>query len=288
MVSRLQYGEFEQYFAVEEAKVSVSASWKRLLLANRCVFRFSYDEYVNVVVGPEKKHFTVHKNIIFARSPFFEKACSEKWSRSGPQGGVELVETDPAVFDTYPHYMYTIMVDVGKSDYNLADEDQVDRKSLKLANTYVLADYLQDLRTANLIMSTFIDHHQKPKRIVPSSGTVAYVMNNSTNGSPLRQIIVDFLVHHATSKTMKRISDDLDIPRALLGEILMAKVDLEERNEHETRGYVIRPKYVFEQRRCRYYQHSDANSFCGEDGLNKNRSEGEGEASEEGRNDGHD
>jgi hypothetical protein len=97
-----------------------------------------------VLVGPEKKSFSIHKNIICNRSPFFQAACAERWQASTPKA-LELPEDDADTFDVYLHTAYTGHVDVGDLEDAWVGEEtlpEYDRRSLRLVNSYVLADKL--------------------------------------------------------------------------------------------------------------------------------------------------
>lgn len=226
-----------------------------------------------MVVGPEKKKFVVHKNIITARSPFFEKACSEMWSRSGPHDGVELPETDPAIFDVYLHCIYTNDVDVGHENFQLHDEEDMawgDRMDLRMAKTYILADYLRDVCAANSIMKSLISRNEEASNIA-SSFTMSLIFKNATHDSPIRMLMLDYLVHQAAKTTIEIVCNDETIPRSVLGEVLVRKVSLEEEHVDSILREAINPDFVSDQKQCHYYQHDEANPTCGQDCLKKEK-----------------
>lgn len=69
---------------------------------HRCDYSNSFD----VLVGPEKKKFAVHYDIVAGRSDYFKVARSSQWNKD-PQVPTDLSDADPSTFQDYEHLVYT-------------------------------------------------------------------------------------------------------------------------------------------------------------------------------------
>jgi hypothetical protein len=58
-----------------------------------------------VLVGPEKKEFRIHKNLLVAASPFFKEALNGRFAEAGSQQ-VSLPEHDPETFELFCDWLY--------------------------------------------------------------------------------------------------------------------------------------------------------------------------------------
>jgi hypothetical protein len=69
---------------------------------------------------------------------------------------------------------------------------------LLLAKTYLLADKLRDLTTANLVIDEYIRFSQTMRRN-PDTQVVKHVYESTVHGSPLRRLMRDYTVHETSS-----------------------------------------------------------------------------------------
>ena len=60
---------------------------------------------IKVLVGSNQELFTVHKNLICASSPFFERAMSGEWAESATQT-IEMPDDEPGIFALYIYWLY--------------------------------------------------------------------------------------------------------------------------------------------------------------------------------------
>ena len=67
--------------------------------------RSTYSTTITVLVGVAKESFTVHEDIICARSNLFKAAVSKDWKEAGSKT-VNLPEQSPAVFKAYLESVY--------------------------------------------------------------------------------------------------------------------------------------------------------------------------------------
>lgn len=130
-----------------------------------------------VLVGVEKVKYTVHTDIICARSDFFKAACKEHW-QEGQARVVPLPDTEPDTFQMYMDLLCNRLV------YDNASS------SLPLIKFYVLGNFLGDVKTRNQAMRLLLSPKQED---CPSTVSVDFVWKNTTSGSLLRKWAIDMI-----------------------------------------------------------------------------------------------
>lgn len=121
-----------------------------------------------MLVGVAKESFTVHEDIICARSNFFKAAVSKDWKEAGSKT-VNLPEQTPAVFKAYLESVYfpnADLLELVKShahDLVLNSEDRF-KKDIVLAKAghglvklYLLGDFVGDVLLKNEIIRAIVE-----------------------------------------------------------------------------------------------------------------------------------
>jgi hypothetical protein len=224
-------------------------------------------DYIEVLVGKHRKSFSVHKNIVCARSPFFAAACSERWIESKSKS-IELPEDDPDVFDIYLHCVYTNCVDVGDTEEALESEDGFDeheRECLRLLNTYILADKVGDVITSNMVIDEIILMSEETD-LLPSSKVTGIAASTAPPETPIYQLYLDFYVYEAGVSAIQTFKRGY-VPEAFMLSVLEEKTKLSEDNR------TVKIEDVFEygfttNHKCRYHRHDNEHPRCG-DGCEK-------------------
>lgn len=67
---------------------------------------FATSDIITIYVGPERRVYTAHKDLLIARSPFFEK-CLQSGFKEGKQNEVCAEEDVPEAFDLLVIWIYT-------------------------------------------------------------------------------------------------------------------------------------------------------------------------------------
>ncbi len=68
---------------------------------------FTQIGFINVLVGPERTKFHLHKDLIYPRSPFFAKFLQANAFKEGEERQVKLEEEDPEAFEQLVNWTYT-------------------------------------------------------------------------------------------------------------------------------------------------------------------------------------
>jgi hypothetical protein len=220
---------------------------------------------VEVLVGPDKTKFLVHKDKLLQRSTFFKAACSERWQQSGSKA-VELPEDIPDIFEIYIHCVYRDEVDLGDLSQRIGEESaEVNDDYVafdRLIRTWCLADKLGDLVSANALMDYFVDYSDRI-HLVPAPKLCGLAYDMSMEGSCIRQLTVDLHLYDSTGsfedptlygKHFATIAFDVAAEDAKAEALNKEKTIAEVYNTHFTSTY-----------RCRYRQHEKDHLRCGRD-----------------------
>ena len=111
---------------------------------------FASSKVITILVGPSKASYTLHKDLLCAHSPFFERCLSSGFlERQKDQ--VELPEDSPEVFEHLIDWVYRRDV-----------VEPTDQPSLQLAiHTYVFADKLCMPAFKNDVVTKIRAYHEK-------------------------------------------------------------------------------------------------------------------------------
>jgi hypothetical protein len=110
---------------------------------------FASSKVITILVGPSKTSYTLHKDLLFAHSPFFENCLRSNFLEK-QKDQVELPEDSPEVFEHFINWIYR--EDVIKP---------TDQASLELAvHTYVFADKLCMPAFKNRLMTKIRAYHE--------------------------------------------------------------------------------------------------------------------------------
>lgn len=161
---------------------------------------------VKVVVGADKMTFHVPKNLLCARSTFFNAACSEKWSE-GPTTLIGLPDDDPALFSIYLQLLYTDRLVTEGDDAVEAGGTQW----ITLMKAYVLADKLGDTKAANAVLDDILKQLKRCKiGTGPSGIAMQYAYDHTVNvTSPLRKMLVDYCLVRWKGGELLRIAQSM-------------------------------------------------------------------------------
>ncbi|KAF2121789.1 hypothetical protein BDV96DRAFT_468436, partial [Lophiotrema nucula] len=135
--------------------------------------------------------FYVHEFAICDRSPFFDKAMKPEWADQRPDPRViELPDDDPAAFSLYLHWLYTKKLPVLPDDQESPSYEGFHN----LAYAYVLGERLMDIEFKNVVADAYVLYARGTapgKQHYPSNEDVRILYEGTSEGSPIRQLLID-------------------------------------------------------------------------------------------------
>ncbi|TVY93346.1 hypothetical protein LAWI1_G002208 [Lachnellula willkommii] len=114
---------------------------------------------VDILVGPDKKLFRVHKTFLCRRIPYFDKMFNGAFKEAG--GVAELPEDDPAAFDLLMEWTYNSNPRRLRDLVPVIDSDMVSRPSWDVVAFYALAMKLCLPDLQDLIMIVLIRYDKR-------------------------------------------------------------------------------------------------------------------------------
>lgn len=214
-----------------------------------CV-RIDFSEHFRVLVGPEKKAFMVHKDVIMQRLPFFKAAVAKRWSGSDEEKVIELPEDDAEIFGEYLHCVYQDTVTTKISEAGLPPS---------LVYLYCLVDKLGDLKACNTVLD-FLITASGDKEALPSLTFVTLAFEHTPSGSQLRRLLVDFWLHETPRATLDAEALESAPPAFLCQFMREYRKVKEEDQEVDVRGTF---SHAPGQRgRCYYHVHDEGCPGC--------------------------
>jgi hypothetical protein len=109
-------------------------------------------EVVTILIGPKKKRYIIHKDIICHHSEYFRTAYNGRWKESDE--GVSLEDVEVEVFNVFVHWLYTQQLPEDKDFRDIANinnKGQIDNedhecdtvllKAFVFGNRFLVADF---------------------------------------------------------------------------------------------------------------------------------------------------
>ncbi|KAK3707250.1 hypothetical protein LTR37_012251 [Vermiconidia calcicola] len=219
-----------------------------------------YVETLNVLVGPEEQLFTVHKDAICHKSPFFAAACSTQWAEH-QDGTVRLQFVEPNTFKLYIHWVYTAQLDISIIELPFYEKLETQpqkhpaweatclriHKASLLCKTYVAADVLLDRHLKNEVIDQLLGLSTYPLDAV-SEDYVNYIWSNTHVNSGIRRCIADYLAPTTSARDAKVLS------REALVDLVARLIEL---RDYPDLAYL--PGF---SDRCKYHEHVEGEKRC--------------------------
>ncbi|KAL1629713.1 hypothetical protein SLS56_005368 [Neofusicoccum ribis] len=130
-------------------------------------------------IGPDKKVFSVHKEIFSRQSPYFSALFSGHW-KEGKKKSVTLNDADPDAFGIVMNWKYTDHISKALVDNTLVQ-------------AYIFADRYDVPELRQRIALRFYDLYYSPKRTrwLPSFETIICAFDNLPESSKLCKVFID-------------------------------------------------------------------------------------------------
>lgn len=234
--------------------------------------QYDFSKTFEVLVGPEKKLFTLHHDLITSRSKFFRVARSSHWTADSSKS-TDLVDYDSTIFSLYlqcvytgsiaiPHPEYVRWCAEGRSD-DKTDEtiDETNDVLESLIKLYSCADKLEDLTAANLAIDELVRFSEDCKILPTAKGVLHLAYESTPSNNPLRELLRDWVIHEA-SEAMFALSNSIDVfPKEMLFDIVKEFNAIKHDGIDETVSSAY-DLYVSLQDKCHYHQHNDEHQKC--------------------------
>lgn len=128
--------------------------------------------------------------------------------------------------------------------------------SVTLIRLYLLADKLQDLVTANMIINELIRFIAKdPEENFPKGAATTLAYNGTPKSSPLRRVLRDYWTHELADRLDPTLIEEQDFPRDFLQDVTM-----EFMRQFTSVCDGDAPSTC--EDKCRYHQHDDDHPPC--------------------------
>jgi len=231
--------------------------------ADQC--RYDFSQSFDVLVGPEKKRFSVYYNILTKRSRFLQAARSSRWTKDS-QRPTDLTDFDPEVFSNYLRLVYTGEIfqpeQLGEDGWAEATETAFNSDLSELIKLYELADKLEDLTSVNLIMDEFLASYQEAWRMfIPSVTTQIY--QHTPSNSPLRTVVRDVILFHTNPTFYEDDGGCKQYPVELLLDVLREDAKIKDRNRSNQKTIAeLYDVKISDFDKCHYHQHHDGHPKC--------------------------
>lgn len=161
-----------------------------LFVANVMFASFTTSEIVTVYVGPKRKRFFLHRELICERSPFMEKCLKKGHFDEGYKNELYLPEDDPKAFSIIVDWIY-------RSRIPLRTDPLFDVSDMSAA--YCMADKFVMEELQNSIMDGIrasLSRKEGELCKTPYFSALALTHISGPPKSPLKRFLVEHMVHH--------------------------------------------------------------------------------------------
>lgn len=168
--------------------------------------------------GKKVKSYHIHGSCLTASSLFFKKALSGSWKESNERV-VKLPKDKSDTFELYLNCIYGQEMSIEPDPIPI--DHQGLEEQLELANLYVFAEKMQDVRTKNKVVKAFMQTVFKIRKdgvwFAPAVKVVRLIYENTLAGSPMRRLLVDIFAYAISHKYDWRVEH----PKQFLIEVLV-------------------------------------------------------------------
>lgn len=213
-----------------------------------------------MLVGKQKKEFTLHLCFATKTSEFFKAATRGEWVEAKTKI-IRLPEANVKDFEIYLQWMYTKAIvfddcDPTYANFRFGKEEDRDRlanvRYPKLVDLYILGDALMDKAFRNAVIDTIVETILEINKH-PGNDDVIKAWNQTPIGSMLRKILLDSWTASINVTIFDEYKSLLppDFRDDLIREVI--RVACGERNKEEGPQYATR---------CKYHEHDDSAPKC--------------------------
>ncbi|KAK0347935.1 hypothetical protein LTR91_005817 [Friedmanniomyces endolithicus] len=212
---------------------------------------------VDIFVGPERKHWSLHRNLLCHHSSYFE---TEFEGHEVPKGGkkngenkLELPEDDPKGFQLLVKWLYQGQME----DSSILTEEEKYEYAVACHKLYALCDKFDMIHLKNLAMDLY-RANLNAAQLVPDADEINDIYRGSPPGSPFRTLMTKIAARQIMDPDVDK---DAETYRKCFQNNPDFAVEMVNAIRHMSGGMLFDdPTEVLE---CAYHDHSDG-SYCGE------------------------
>jgi len=194
---------------------------------------------IRVGEGDNCRDFQVDKNILCARTPFFQSAFNGQW-KEGVSGILPLPDVEVQSFETYVKFIYK---EGNWFDYDASKYTTRRRMLVKFfIRTYGFAEQIQDLEFADAILDAL--------RVV-GHAEISLVYELTSAQSPLRRLLVDDWVDKGSPGPLICMNYEIQIYKDI------AVRCLEVRSNPN-----LKRQFALSKNQCAYHYHTRSAASC--------------------------
>lgn len=203
-----------------------------------------YSDSIEVIVGQEETHFSVHKDTIAERSPFFRAALSHDF-REAKEKRVRLPDCEQETFNCYLACIYTLAL-----EYEAGPQENYTH----LTKLYILADQLRDVQLCNEI----VDHLKRLVDTAPGTEMVRLLYDTFPAGHKMRAFVVALCRDNCDSLWLP--DNRAELPPEFVFDLAVEYAEcLEELHASATTSP---RRHVNKHDRCHWHEHGDEAPAC--------------------------
>ena len=153
--------------------------------------KFQDNPTVTLNVGPDRRAFHVHQELLFGSSPVFQAAFSGAYQESD-EGCMALPEEDPETVERLMHWLYFRSLGLIKAVCSKTSNERF----WQLARLSTLADKFNVEHLKNSIIDESFAMRKNSNVVPPTLLVIAYIYENTTETSSLRKLMVGWYAWH--------------------------------------------------------------------------------------------
>lgn len=174
----------------------------------------------------------VHRDIISAKSPFFEAACSKRW-KEGLEKTIRMPEAESEVFRAYITWIYSNNIDVARVE--TTNKRALDDQKL-LMSLYIFGDFAGDRPLCRESIRLLVSLSKIWRVVFTTRPFLAKVWASTMPSSPSRKVVVDRIILFLNAENVASHIDRH--PAEVAREIAMAL--MRQRDTNSTKSFVAR------------------------------------------------
>jgi len=182
---------------------------------------------VQILVGPDKKPFTMHKELLCNTAPYF-RAAFEGHFIEGKQQLLELPSEDPGTFESFQLWAYTgSILKEGENTAGISWET--------LVGLYIFGDAHGISGLQNAVIDLMIDKNDVDKKIPIEE--IRKIWGQFSEASPLRRLVLEMSACNGAVTLWFMRGDRSEFSKEFLFDLAMRLYELKQETEPPVKNF---------------------------------------------------